>query len=84
MAACLVDQKAETKADHWVEKKVGTMAGLRGGSWVVKMVVLRVALKAGKRAVKKVVRMAEKKDVQSVMLEALTKVLKTAAQKVDR
>ena len=56
LAACLVDQKAETKADHWVEKKVGTMAGLRGGSLAVTMVVQRVALKAGKR----VERMAEK------------------------
>ena len=56
LVACLVDQKAETKADHWVEKKVGTMAGLRGGSLAVTMVVQRVALKAGKR----VERMAEK------------------------
>ena len=56
LVACLVDRKAETKADHWVEKKAGTMAELRGESLAVTMVVQRVALKAGKR----VERMAEK------------------------
>ena len=84
LAACLVDQKAETKADHWVEKKVGTMAGLRGGSWVVMMVDLWAEMWVEKKADHLAVKMVELKVDMLVVLSVEKKAEMMAGKKAGQ